>query len=47
MMTRVFRKCQFTDPNDRVLLTTKIASEITNLEQWFKSMTSSLPDQVI
>ncbi len=44
MMTRVLRKCQFTDPNERTLLTTKVTKEMFNLEQWFQNMTSQFPE---
>ena len=42
MMSRVLNKCQFTDPNERNLVTTKIDKEVLRLEKWFQSFISSL-----
>ncbi len=46
-LTRVLRKCQFTDPNERTLLTTKVTKEVYNLEQWFQNMTSTIAENKV
>ena len=45
-MTRVLRKYQFTDPNERVLFSTKLKREIMNLEQWFENMVPNSNERV-
>lgn len=45
ILSRVFRKCQLTDPAERTLFSNKITKEIITLEQWFNSMTSSLSQE--
>ena len=46
-LTRVLRKCQFTDPNERTLLATKVTKEVYNLEQWFQNMTSTISENKV
>lgn len=46
MMTRVLRKCQFTEQSDRNLLSKKMEKEIMSLEKWFQNMASSLNERV-
>jgi hypothetical protein len=46
-MSRVLRKCQFSDPSERALLTNKLSVEVLKLEQWFSNMGSSLGNKVI
>ncbi len=45
-MTRVLRKCQFTEQSDRNLLSNKMEKEIMSLEKWFQNMASSLNERV-
>lgn len=47
ILTRVLRKCQFTDPNERSLFSTKVTREIYGLEQWFQTMSSKLTDNKV
>ena len=37
-MSRVLRKCQFSEPSERNLFSTKVTKEIISLEQWFQNM---------
>jgi hypothetical protein len=46
MMSRVLRKCQFTEPDERSLLASKIEREIKRLEEWFKRMISPVGNPV-
>jgi hypothetical protein len=43
-MSRVLRKCQFTEPNERQLLGTKMTKEITQLDEWFNNMSINIGD---
>ncbi|RNA29859.1 exocyst complex component 3 [Brachionus plicatilis] len=43
-ITKMLRKCQFTDLQERRLFTSKVEKEVAYLEDWFKRMASTLPD---
>jgi hypothetical protein len=45
-MTKLLRKCQFTEPSERQLLGNKMKKEIIQLEQWFENMAPNVGDKV-
>ena len=46
MLSKVLRKCQFTEPSERQLVGTKMTKEIIQLEQWFENMAMNIGDKV-
>jgi hypothetical protein len=46
-VTKLLRKCQFTEPSERQLLGNKMTKEIGQLENWFESMAPNVGDKVV
>lgn len=47
VVTKLLRKCQFTEPSERQLLGNKMTKEIGQLEHWFESMAPNVGDKVV